>query len=76
MGADSVALVGGSAACVATYVALVKQRATKTIYVIEPDDIGPGTVSGNSDQDLICNTSGEIMSVMANAPQDYLVYYR
>jgi hypothetical protein len=74
--ANNVALVGGGAACVATFVALVKQRAAKTIYVIAPGEIGPGVVFGNSDDDLICNTSAEIMSVMADAPQDFLLYLR
>jgi FAD-NAD(P)-binding len=73
---NSVALVGGGAACVATFVALVKQRAAKTIYVITPGEIGPGMVFGSSDDDLICNTSAEIMSVMADAPQDFLLYLR
>lgn len=73
---NSVALVGGGAACVATFVALVKQRAAKTIYVVSPGDIGPGMVFGTSDDDLICNTSAEIMSVMADAPQDFLLYLK
>jgi hypothetical protein len=73
---NSVALVGGGAACVATFVALVKRRAAKTIYVISPGEIGPGMVFGNNDDDLICNTSAEIMSVMADAPQDFLLYLR
>lgn len=73
---NSVALVGGGAACVATFVELVKKRIAKTIYVICPGDIGPGMVFGNRDDDLICNTSAEIMSVMEDAPQDFLLYLR
>jgi hypothetical protein len=73
---NSVALVGGGAACVAMFVALVKQHAAKTIYVIAPGEVGPGMVFGNSDDDLICNTSAEIMSVMPDAPQDFLLYLR
>ncbi|GAB7522795.1 FAD/NAD(P)-binding protein [Paraburkholderia sp. 2C] len=72
----SVALVGGGAACVATFIALVKQRAAHTIYVIAPGGIGPGMVFGSRDADLLCNTSAEIMSVTADAPQDFLLYLR
>jgi hypothetical protein len=75
-GENSVALIGGGAACVATFVALVKQPAAKTIYVITPGAVGPGMVFGNDDDDLICNTSAEMMSVMADAPQDFLLYLR
>jgi len=73
---NSVALVGGGAACVATFIALVKRRAAKTIYVIAPGEIGPGMVFGSLDDDLLCNTSAEVMSVIADAPQDFLLYLR
>jgi hypothetical protein len=73
---DSVALIGGGAACVATFIALVKQHAARTIYIVSPGDIGPGMVFGNSDDDLLCNTSAEIMSAIADAPQDFLLYLR
>jgi FAD-NAD(P)-binding len=73
---NSVALVGGGAACVATFIALVKQRAARTICVVSPGDIGPGMVFGNRDDDLLCNTSAEIMSAIADAPQDFLLYLR
>jgi hypothetical protein len=73
---NSVALIGGGAACVATFIALVKQRAVRTIYIVSPGDIGPGMVFGNHDEDLLCNTSAEIMSASADVPQDFLLYLR
>ncbi|CAB3764395.1 FAD/NAD(P)-binding protein [Paraburkholderia humisilvae] len=72
----TVALIGGGAACVATFIALVKRRAAKTLYVVAPGQIGPGMVFLTSDDALLCNTSAELMSVMTDDPADFIRYQR
>ncbi|CAB3755693.1 FAD/NAD(P)-binding protein [Paraburkholderia solisilvae] len=72
----TLAIVGGGAAGVATFIAMVRRRAAKTIYIIEPRPIGAGIVFGSLDEDLLCNTSVAIMSVIQDNPDDFLDYLR
>ncbi|MBC8947885.1 FAD/NAD(P)-binding protein [Xenorhabdus sp. TS4] len=70
----SLAIVGGGAAGVATFIAAVQHRAAQIIYVIEPGPVGPGMAFFNLDGDVLCNTSIDTMSVVADNPLDFLDY--
>lgn len=70
----SLAIIGGGAAGVATFVAAVRRRAAATIYIIDPRPVGPGIAFSNLDVDVLCNTSVDIMSVVAGTPADFLDY--
>jgi uncharacterized NAD(P)/FAD-binding protein YdhS len=70
----TLAIVGGGAAGVATFIAAVRRRAASCIYVIDPRQIGPGVAFGSSDNEVLCNTSVDIMSVVAGNPSDFLDY--
>ncbi|CAM3710736.1 FAD/NAD(P)-binding protein [Xenorhabdus thuongxuanensis] len=70
----SLAIVGGGAAGVATFIAAVQQRAAQFIYIIEPGPVGPGMAFFNLDGDVLCNTSVDTMSVVADNPLDFLDY--
>ena len=64
--------MGGGAAGVSTFIAAVRRCAAKTIYVIDPRPIGPGFAFANTDDDILCNTSVDIMSVVAGNHWDFL----
>ncbi len=68
------AIVGAGATGVATFIAAVMRRAASVIYVVDPRSIGPGIAFGNSDEEVLCNTSVDIMSVVADKPADFLDY--
>lgn len=70
----SLAIVGGGAAGVATFIAAVQHRVAQTIYIIEPGAVGPGMAFFNLDGDILCNTSVDTMSVVADNPLDFLDY--
>ena len=72
---DSVlAIVGGGAAGVATFIAAVRNRAADVIYVIDPKPVGRGFAFSNSDDDILCNTSVDIMSVIDGKDSDFYDY--
>ncbi|WP_158259809.1 FAD/NAD(P)-binding protein [Phyllobacterium phragmitis] len=70
----NLAIVGGGAAGVATFIAAVKRRAAGTIHIIDPRPVGPGIAFSNTDPDVICNTSVDTMSVVSGHPLDFLDY--
>lgn len=70
----SVAIVGGGATGVATFIAAVVRRAAKTIYIIDPRPIGRGVAFSSTDGDMICNTSVDTMSVVPGRPLDFQEY--
>ncbi|OTA20031.1 hypothetical protein Xbed_01746 [Xenorhabdus beddingii] len=70
----SLAIVGGGAAGVATFIAAVQHRVAQAIYILEPKYIGPGIAFSNLDSDILCNTSVDTMSVVEDNPLDFLDY--
>lgn len=68
------AIIGGGAAGVASFIAAVRNHVADTIYIIDPKPIGPGIVFSTQDNDLICNTSIDTMSVIIDEPLDFLDY--
>ncbi|WP_273795003.1 FAD/NAD(P)-binding protein [Brucella intermedia] len=71
-----VAVVGGGASGVTTFIALVRYRAARTIFIIEPGPVGRATGFCTSDDDLICNTSVDVMSVIPENHHDFLDYLK
>ncbi|CNI41540.1 Uncharacterized protein conserved in bacteria [Yersinia massiliensis] len=72
----SLAIIGGGAAGVATFIAAVRHHAAHVIYIIDPLPIGPGTVFSNSDEDVLCNTAVELMSIVEGHPLDFYFYLK
>lgn len=70
----NLAIVGGGAAGVATFIAAVRRRAAGTIHIIDPRPVGPGIAFSNTDPDVLCNTSVDTMSVVPRQPLDFLHY--
>ncbi|CDG17017.1 FAD/NAD(P)-binding protein [Xenorhabdus doucetiae] len=70
----SLAIVGGGAAGVTTFIAAVQHRAAQVIYIVDPGPIGPGMAFFNLDGDILCNTSVDTMSVVSDNPLDFLDY--
>ncbi|CFQ71780.1 FAD/NAD(P)-binding protein [Yersinia enterocolitica] len=70
----SIAIIGGGVAGVATFIAAVLRHATQLIYIIEPSPIGPGMAFSNVDEDVLCNTSVDTMSILADKPLDFYDY--
>lgn len=69
-------LLAGGAAAVATFISAVKQRAADIIYIIEPKVIGPGIAFSSLDDDILCNTSVGIMSIVYDQQNDFLEYLK
>ncbi|WP_273795150.1 FAD/NAD(P)-binding protein [Brucella intermedia] len=69
-----IAIVGGGASGIATFIAAVRQRAAATIFIVDPAPVGQRTAFSTSDDDLICNTSVDLMSVIPEARHDFLDY--
>jgi hypothetical protein len=70
----SLAIVGGGAAGVATFIAAVEQQVADIIHIIDPRPIGSGIAFSNTDEDVLCNTSVDLMSVVPGKPRDFLDY--
>lgn len=71
-----IAIIGAGATGVAMFIALVRRQAAQYITFIDPYPIGQGLVYANTDPDLICNTSVDLMSVMPLQSNDLLYYLR
>ena len=69
---NRLAIVGAGAAGVATFIAAVRAGVARTIYMIDPHPVGPGTAFSNTDRDILCNTSVDTMSVLHDMPLDFL----
>lgn len=69
---NRLAIVGAGAAGVATFIAAVRAGVARTIYMIDPHPVGPGTAFSNTDRDILCNTSVDTMSVLHDVPLDFL----
>jgi hypothetical protein len=72
----TLAIVGGGGAGVATFTAAVRRHAASSIYLIDPRPIGPGVAYSHTDTDVLCNTSVDLMSVVAGRPLDCFDYLR
>ena len=73
---NTLAIVGAGAAGVATFIAAVRAKVARSIYMIDPNPIGPGAAFSNTDSDILCNTSVDTMSVLHDMPLDFLEHLR
>lgn len=73
---NTLAIVGAGAAGVATFIAAVRAQVARSIYMIDPQPIGPGAAFSNTDNDILCNTSVDTMSVLHDMPLDFLEHLR
>lgn len=73
-GPRALAVIGGGASGIATFIAAVRRRAARIIYIIEPRSIGRGLAFGNTDEDVLSNTTVETMSLMPDDPLDFMRY--
>lgn len=71
---SSLAIIGAGPAGLATFISAVLRDAAKTIYVVDPNCWGPGLAYGNTDEDVLCNSSIESMSIVIGRPLDFFDY--
>ncbi|WP_273795155.1 FAD/NAD(P)-binding protein [Brucella intermedia] len=69
-----IAIVGGGASGIVAFIAAVRRQAAAAIFIVEPAAVGQGTAYCNSDDDLICNTSVDLMSAIPETRHDFLDY--
>ena len=67
-------IIGGGVTGVAMFHAAVRHRIAGRIDIVDPLPPGTGTAFANSHPALLCNTSSGIMSLLADAPHDFLRY--
>ncbi|WP_318200208.1 FAD/NAD(P)-binding protein [Streptomyces sp. SCL15-4] len=70
----SVAVVGAGATGTSAVVHLARCGVAQRIDVFEPGAIGHGDAFSSTDPALLCNTSADSMSLMADRPDDFVDY--
>ncbi|SEA67269.1 FAD/NAD(P)-binding protein [Paraburkholderia sartisoli] len=75
-GKRKVVIVGGGVAGIAAFVSAVSNRSVSRIDIVDPRGIGNGIAFATTDPALLCNTSVETMSLLADDPDDFLRYLR
>lgn len=73
-GERRLAIVGSSASGVAAFVAAVRYGVARSIALVDPKGVGRGTAFAAKHPALLCNTSVETMSIVADDPDDFLAY--
>lgn len=69
-----VVIIGAGATGVAAFIALVRYKAVGKITLIDPLGVAVGYVYSYDDQELLCNTSVDLMSVLPLECNDLLQY--
>ena len=67
-------IIGGGITGIATFVSLVKHRATPSIVIIDPAPAGVGKAFATTSHELLCNTSVGTMSLIASNTRDFQTY--
>jgi uncharacterized NAD(P)/FAD-binding protein YdhS len=71
---QNTAIIGAGATGIAVFIAMVKHQAAKKITLIDPYAAGQGLAFANTDPELLCNSSVDLMSVLPLESNDLLHY--
>jgi uncharacterized NAD(P)/FAD-binding protein YdhS len=71
---STIAIIGAGATGVAAFIAMVRYQAASKITLIDPYPASRGLAYANTDPELLCNTSVDLMSLLPLESDDLLHY--
>lgn len=69
-----VVIIGGGITGVSAFISLLTYGETTQIDIVDPLPVGLGKAFATTEPMLLCNTSVDTMSILPNAPDDFLRY--